>query len=169
MQLLLLRHGPAEPKSHWKGADAERPLSAEGCLQVKDVAASLAKLTVCPDLILTSPYARARETAEIVAGCCNIPDRLMPDERLAPGFGTKQLAKLLKAHGDRKVLVLVGHEPDLSDLVRTLTGGGRVAIRKAAVAQIHLPDPSELKGRLVALIVPTAASEQVAIAAYDGL
>ncbi len=93
----------------------------------------------------------------------------MPDERLVPGFGTKQLAKLLKAHGDCKVLVLVGHEPDLSDLVRTLTGGGRVAIRKAAVAQVQLPDPSELKGRLVALIVPAPASEQVAVAAYDGL
>ncbi len=169
MHLLLLRHGPTEPKSEWKGDDAERPLSAEGRLQVKDVAVSLARLTVHPDLILTSPYVRARETAQIVAETFGIPDRLAPDERLAPGFGPKQLGKVLRAHDDCKALVLVGHEPDLSDLVRTLTGGGRVAIRKAAVAQVDLDDPREMKGRLVALIVPAAASEQAPSSPYDGL
>ncbi len=169
MHLLLLRHGPAEPKSDWKGEDADRPLSPEGRLQVKDVAASLARLTVTPDLILTSPYVRARETAQIVADHFAMADRLAADERLAPGFGAKQLGKVLRAHDDCKTLVLVGHEPDLSELVRTLTGGGRVAIRKAAVAQVDLEDPREIKGRLVALIVPAALSEQPAASAYDGL
>jgi phosphohistidine phosphatase len=169
MHLLLLRHGPAEPKNDWRGDDAERPLSTEGRLQVKDVAASLARQAVRPDVILTSPYVRARQTAQIFAEVHGLADVIKPDERLAPGFGARQLSKVLRNCADCKTVMLVGHEPDLSDLVRALTGGGRIAIRKAAVAHVDLPDPRDMKGRLVALIVPAALDGRTESETYNGL
>lgn len=160
MDLLLVRHGAAEPKADWSGDDTERPLSALGRLQVGDVAVSLGRLTVHPDLVVTSPYLRARQTADIVANHLGIADRVVVDPRLTPGFGTRQLSKILRSHGECRSIVLVGHEPDLGEVVRALTGGGHVAIRKAAVAQVDLTSPEDLKGRLVALIVPMAIDGQ---------
>ncbi len=155
MHLFILRHGPAEPKNGWHGDDDERPLSTEGQQLVAEVACSLTLQRMPPELILTSPLARARQTAEIAAACLKTADKVLVDRRLAPGFGSKQLEKVLREHGDCKVLMLVAHDPDVTELVRLLTGAGRLAVRKGGVAQIELSDPKVLKGRLVALLVPT--------------
>jgi phosphohistidine phosphatase len=154
MQLLFLRHGPAEPKSAWTGEDEARPLTPEGKLLVTDIACSLPRLKTRPDRIITSPLARARQTAEIVGACLGAPDKVVVDKRLAPGFGLKQLEKLLRDHADDEVLMLVAHDPDLSELVRDLTGGGRVSIRKGGLAQVEIPDAKVMKGRLLALLIP---------------
>ncbi len=160
MQLLLLRSGPADPKDAWRGDDKERPLSAEGQAFVADMAKSLSRYPERPDLVLTSPYLRARQTAEIVAEALGVVDKIKVDKRLAMGFGPKQLGKVLRECEACQVVMLVGHNPDLSDLVRTLTGGGRLALRKAGMAQIEVSDPRVLKGRLIALLVPTVADLQ---------
>ncbi len=128
MQLLFLRHGPAEAKNDWRGDDLERPLSAEGRLLVTDVAYSLVRQDTRLGLILTSPYTRAKQTAQIVSQAAGDGTQVLVDNRLAPGFSAKQLGKVLRDYGARDTLMLVAHEPDLSDLVRTLTGGGRQAI-----------------------------------------
>lgn len=166
MQLLFLRHGPAEPKSEWRGDEVERPLTAEGRLLVTQVGWSLPKQHMVPELILTSPLARARQTAEIVAECLDLADRLLVDKRLAPDFGAKHLEKVLREHADCTVLMLVAHDPDISELVRTLTGAARLSVRKGGLAQVEVPDPKVLKGRLIALLVPTPANPQAS--ASDG-
>ncbi len=156
MQLLLLRSGPAEPKHAWPGEDADRPLSAEGCALVADVAQSLARYPERPDLIVSSPYVRAQQTAQIVADILGAADRVKTDKRLAQGVGLKQLGKVLDDCAGCDVVMLVAHNPDLSDLVRELTGGGRLALRKAGVAHIEVHDPHGPKGRLLSLLVPIA-------------
>lgn len=161
MQLLFLRHGAAEPKTDWPD-DEQRPLSAEGRLLVADLACSLPRLKTRPDLVLTSPLMRARQTAEIVVECLAAQDRLVIDKRLAPGFGMKQLEKVLRDYAENAVVMLVGHEPDLSELVRDLTGGGRVSIRKGGLAQVEVPDPKVMKGRLIALLVPAPPNADAA-------
>ncbi len=160
MHLLFLRHGPAESKNEWSGDDDDRPLSAHGKLVVTDVACSLPRLAARPEIILTSPLARARQTAEIASECLEARDHVIVDKRLAPGFDLKHLEKLVRDHGDPEVLMLVGHDPDFSDIVRALTGGGRLAIRKGGLAQVELPNPKVMKGRLVSLLVPVPANPE---------
>jgi phosphohistidine phosphatase len=154
MQLLFLRHGPAESKNDWSGADEDRPLTVQGRMLVNELAHSLIRLNAVPDLVLASPYVRARETARIVGDCLGAPEKVVIDKRLGPGFGMKHLEKIVREHADAGVLMLVGHDPDLSDLVRTITGG-RLSIRKGGLAQVEIPDAKVVKGRLVCLLVPT--------------
>lgn len=153
MELFFLRHGPAEPKADWSGDDIERPLSAAGRMVVTELAAALAGQKLQPDRVLTSPYDRARETAQIVAARLGIPDRVIADRRLIPGFGLRQLSKILQDYTDANSLMLVGHGPDLTEVVRALTGG-RLTIRKAGMAQVELANFPTLKGKLLSLIVP---------------
>lgn len=167
MQLLFLRHGPAEPKNDWRGDDEERPLSAQGRQLVSEVACSLPKQRTLPELILTSPLARARQTAEIVGQCLDLSEKVVVDKRLAPGFSEKHLEKVLREHAECRVLMLVAHDPDVSELVRDLTGAGRLSVRKGGLAQIDLPDPKVLKGRLISLLVPTPADPQTAAGDAD--
>lgn len=145
MQLLFLRHGPAESKSEWTGDDEGRPLSAQGRLPVGDVTCSVPKLKARPDLVLTSPYLSARQTAEIVGKCLGAPDNVAVDKRLAPGFGPEQLEKIERDYADLPVLMLVGHAPDFSELVRALTGG-RLSARKGGLAQVEIPDHKVMNG-----------------------
>ncbi len=165
MQLLLLRSGPAEPKHAWPGEDIERPLSAEGCALVTDVAQSLARYPERPDRIVSSPYMRAQQTAQIVGEVFGLADRVQTDKRLAQGVGLKQLGKVLTDCAGCDVVMLVAHNPDLSDLVRALTGGGRLALRKAGVAQIEVHDPDTPKGRLISLLVPIAMDSRSTVEA----
>ncbi len=160
MQVLLVRSGPAEPKDKWHGEDKDRPLSADGCALVNDVAQSLARYPERPNRVVTSSYVRARQTAQVLAEVLGVADRVQVDKRLDRGIGLKQLGKVLGECEGCEVVMLVGHHPDMSELVRTLTGGGRLALRKAGVAQIEVPDPRELKGRLLSLLVPMTSEAQ---------
>ncbi len=164
MDLFFVRHGPAEPKVNWSGDDLERPLSDEGRLIVEEVAARLAQYRMRPERVVTSPYVRARQTARILAEHLGLGDRIVVDARLIPGFGLRQLGKVLAEHADCRSLMLVGHGPDITQVVRALTGG-RLTIRKAGVAQVDLSDPEALKGRLLSLLVPTPLRQEDALAA----
>jgi phosphohistidine phosphatase len=161
MQLLFLRHGPAESKNEWTGDDEDRPLTGHGKLLVSDMACSLPRLNTRPNVVVTSPLARAQQTAEIVARCLGDSVKVVTDKRLAPGFGMKQLEKVIRDHDEVECLMLVGHDPDFSEVVRALTGG-RLSVRKGGLAHVELPDPKFMKGRLVALLVPAASGTEPA-------
>ncbi len=153
MELYLVRHGVAANRSEWQGNDIDRPLTQEGREEMQRVAAGIAKMGLALDAILTSPYPRASETAEIIAKKLGMTDKLAQDDRLEYGFGRKKLRKILSDHGDAQALMLVGHEPDFSQLIGKLTGG-RVVIDKGGMAHITLPDADTLKGELCSLLPP---------------
>ena len=67
MQLLLIRHGPAGDRSAWNGPDSERPLTVEGREVMRLAVPALPGLVPKVDVLATSPFTRAYETAEIVA------------------------------------------------------------------------------------------------------
>jgi phosphohistidine phosphatase len=159
MQVCFVRHGPAEPRGEWDGDDFERPLTTDGRQLVAEVAAAILGRGPSPDVILTSPLVRARQTAGILAECLGIPDRLAVDKRLAPGFGPEQLLKILRDNSKRSVLVLVGQEPDLTLTISKLVGRSRIALKRAGVAQVEVVDPKVLKGRLVGLLSPMICSD----------
>lgn len=153
MELYLVRHGVAANRRDWQGDDADRPLTKEGKQEMQRVAAGIAKLGLALDAILTSPYARASETAEIIAKELGMTDKLAKDDRLEYGFGRKKLRQVMGDYGDAQALMLVGHEPDFSKLIGKLTGG-RVVIDKGGLAHITLPDADTLKGELCWLLPP---------------
>ncbi len=153
MELFLVRHGVAANRRDWQGNDADRPLTKEGKEEMQRVAAGIAKLGLSLDAILTSPYVRASETAEIIAKALGMNDKLVKDDRLEYGFGRKKLRQVIGDHGDEQALMLVGHEPDFSKLIGKLTGG-RVVIDKGGMAHITVPDADTLKGDLCSLLPP---------------
>src|SRR5216117_304057 len=151
MQLYFLRHGEAGWPD-WKKSDDARPLTDFCKKEVRDVAKFLARLKVQPDLIVTSLLPRAVQTAEIAADY--LKPKLRKDELLAPGFGMSELRTILKRHRS-KVLMLVGHEPDFTNVISALTGA-RLKLAKAGVALVDL-DPELEEGRLLWLFTPKFA------------
>ena len=151
MQLYFLRHGEAD-WPNWTKSDDERPLTDFGKKEMRAVGKFLARLKVRPDLIVTSPLPRAAQTAKIAAE--HLKAKLREDELLEPGFGTDQLSTLLKRHRS-KVLMLVGHEPDFSNVISALTGAS-LKLSKAGVALIDT-DPDSEQGKLLWLFPPKIA------------
>lgn len=133
MKLFLLRHGKADWPD-WDGDDDERPLTDEGVQEMRIIAAILKRLKVSPDVVLTSPLPRALRTAEITAKALGaaIEER----DELRPGFNRGDCDTLLVTRPDADVM-LVGHEPDFSALIRSLTGG-EVKLSKAGIAAIQM-------------------------------
>ncbi len=154
MILYFLRHGLAGDRDEWTGDDFERPLTEEGKERMVREAATIARLGLNLDLILTSPLVRAYQTAEIIAQELNLMDKLVKDERLGLDFGLEKLALLLQTYPAAAALMLVGHEPSFSETIGDLIGGGNVECKKGSLARVDLPNPLSLKGDLVWLIPP---------------
>lgn len=153
MELYLLRHAHAGDPAAWDGDDAARPLSKKGRRQAERLGELLAGIGFRPDALVSSTKVRARETATLVADRIGVEVRL--DERLAFGFDLAALAALVDETGRPERLLLVGHDPDLSELVGGLVGLGYVAMRKGALARVDLDPPVALgAGELRWLLPP---------------
>lgn len=142
MQLYFVRHGSAVEPEDWRGAEPERPLTAEGRDELRRVARGLAELGVLSNAIYTSPYARARETAEIIGAALGLA--ATPAAELAPGCDLDSLAALLTAASRLRQLesvMVVGHEPDLSEMIGQIigwNGHARVEMKKASCARVDI-------------------------------
>src|SRR6266581_875472 len=148
MELYFLRHGEADWPD-WDKPDDERPLTKHGKKEMREVAKYLDRLKVRLNLIVTSPLSRAAQTAEIAADY--LKAKLRKDELLAPGFGMSELRTVLKRHR-AKVLMLVGHEPDFTNVISGLTGAS-LKLSKAGVALLEV-DPESEEGKLLWLFPP---------------
>jgi phosphohistidine phosphatase len=137
-QLYLLRHAHAGNAASWTGADADRPLSPRGRDQAKRLGVFLAGRGVVPDTIVSSPKLRARQTANLVADALGVG--VATDDVLAEGFELDALAGLMGGAGGTSMM-LVGHDPDFSDLLATLVGAAEMPLRKGALARIDLELP----------------------------
>jgi phosphohistidine phosphatase SixA len=123
--IYLLRHGDAGASG---GDDATRRLTAKGARQARDAGTALAALGAAPAACLTSPRVRAAETARLAGA----PLGLEAEAETALGGGAFDSLSLTAGRGD---VLLVGHEPDLSNEVARLTGA-RVKMRKGGIAAI---------------------------------
>ncbi len=124
MDLFFLRHGIAVESGTRKYIDSERPLTEEGIEEMKDIARAMKSLKLDFDIILSSPFERARHTAEIVALKLKLTERLKLTPSLASGANPKAvIAEILERWPQKKSLLLVGHEPDLSHLISILLAG----------------------------------------------
>jgi phosphohistidine phosphatase SixA len=139
IQLHLLRHAHAGDPEGWSGPDAARPLSAKGEQQAERLGRFLADVGFKPDAIITSPKVRAARTAQIVAAA--IGSEVREDERLARDFDLVTVEAILFDAGEPVKPVLVGHDPDFSDLLATLCATSNVPLRKGAFARIDVDRP----------------------------
>lgn len=133
MRICFLRHGEADWPG-WNKPDDERPLTRRGGKEVKRVGKFLARLKFSPDAILTSALPRALQTAEIVAEQLGSSAAIEP--ALADNFDAERLRRIVS---ETKVecIMLVGHEPSFSSLIKKLTGG-EVKLSKAGVALLEV-------------------------------
>lgn len=113
MRLYLLRHGKAVEKDEFNGDDADRPLTKKGEKRTRAVIEQLVDHKVKPDLILTSPFKRAAETAEIAKDIFKAPIKKVPAlaAGVKPSDAAGALSDFLKS---TDAVLVVGHEPDLS-------------------------------------------------------
>ncbi len=149
MKVYFLRHGEADWPG-WDRPDDERPLTKKGRKEIKRVASFLADHEIAPDLILSSPLPRAYETAQLTAD--ELDKQITTEPSLAPGFDPDKLGALVRQYAGQD-LMLVGHEPGLSEGIGSLTGG-HVKLAKAGCARVDLDDPTQLRGQLVWLLSP---------------
>ncbi len=154
IELHLLRHADAGDPAGWARPDAERPLSTKGLRQADRLARHLAALDLEPDAILTSPKVRAVQTAEAVAAA--LGRRVTVDERLAGDLDLEALEAILRDAGDVRRPLLVGHDPDFSDLVATLIGA-ELTMRKGALARIDLDGPIAPAAGVLRWLIPPDA------------
>jgi phosphohistidine phosphatase len=145
-QLWLLRHGEAEP--HDARPDAERQLTDRGRDQARAAGAALAAMKIEVHLAFTSPKVRARDTA--LLACEPLGVEPVEHEPLTDGFDADEALTLMAAAGaDQRVLV-VGHDPDFSQVVHDLTGA-RVDMKKGGIAAVRLDGT---RGELIVLLRP---------------
>lgn len=154
MIIYFVRHGLAGDPMNWQGDDDLRPLTKKGQEQMAREAEILADLIKDLDIIITSPLVRARQTAEIIAKQMKMEENLVEDPRLAPGFGYGQLEQIVLEQAEAKGLLLAGHEPDFSETISDLIGGGRLVCKKGSLARVDILNLEPLEGELVWLISP---------------
>lgn len=136
LRLHLLRHADAGDPAAWTGDDDDRPLSSKGEGQAERLGIFLASIAFRPGAILSSPKARARRTAEIVAAA--IGSSVTLDARLGEPFEAATIDAILDDAGRPERPVLVGHDPDFSDLLGWLTGADGLSMKKGAFARVDL-------------------------------
>ncbi|HTL51284.1 MAG TPA: phosphohistidine phosphatase SixA [Planctomycetota bacterium] len=120
MRLYLLRHGRAVEKEEFKGEDADRPLSKKGQKRTRAVIEQLTDHKVAPDVILTSPFKRAVETADICKEVLKAPVKKIA--ALASGVKPSEAADVLgPLSKEHERIMVVGHEPDLSKFAAWLS------------------------------------------------
>ena len=125
MNIYILRHGIAvergTPDYH---KDSDRPLTPKGRRKLRRIASAMKALDLQFDLILTSPYARALQTAESIAAALKSQEQLKLSASLEPAGQPNELIDSINL-SDPPVenVLLVGHEPDLSSLISLLVTG----------------------------------------------
>ena len=160
MKLYVMRHGPAADDSP-SGRDADRALTPAGRERVTAVAKALLEANEAPFAILSSPLVRAVETAEIIADVTHLDRRAREDHkaqlggatggleiRRELGMGTEKLALLAElVRANRKRVMIVGHEPDLTMLVTALVGPVlKAGMAKAMVVGVKLTADPRVAG-----------------------
>ncbi|HEX3703785.1 MAG TPA: phosphohistidine phosphatase SixA [Vicinamibacterales bacterium] len=137
--LYLIRHGIAEERGEAWPDDTKRPLTAEGMTRLRKQARGLARLGIAFDVVLTSPFVRTRQTAEIIASAFDPRPHLATSDALTPEGTYAALLEDLAKHARRTHLALVGHEPGIGELAARLIGSRHpIPFKRGAVCCIDV-------------------------------
>jgi phosphohistidine phosphatase len=151
LELYLVRHAHAGNSATWNGPDSERPLSPKGRRQAERLGTFLAERGFAPDAIVTSPKLRARQTAQLIADAIGIAINV--DDRLGGPLDAQTIGEIAEHVGGTTV-VLVGHDPDFSELCSLLAGAEYIPMKKGTLARIDLTLPVQPGGGVLRWLVP---------------
>lgn len=158
MQLYIVRHGIAIDREDPKcPADPERFLTQEGMEKSKQAAKGAAEIAAAPDLLMSSPYVRAWQTAELFAEAFDYSKgKIRKTDQLLPGAEPLQIFRELSRDKDLSSVFLFGHAPHLDDLIATAVGSKHhiTALKKSGVALVELRRLVPPSGTLVWLATP---------------
>ena len=145
MDLYVLRHGLAGVRSAATYPNDDlRPLTDKGRRRIARQARGLNSMGLSLDVMLSSPLARAVQTARIVHEGLDSPGRLVACDALAEGNLERLMGQIAGQYSSADSVMVVGHEPDLSALVAVLTTGDpdpTVRFKKGALCKLRLSVP----------------------------
>jgi len=138
MELVVIRHAKAEDFAK-SGGDTQRALVAKGFDQSNQVGAFLKAHDLVPDVVLTSPYLRSRQTAETICKELDF-NKLLEQQWLACGMRPETALSELQSFREFERVAIVGHEPDLSNLINHCLGASYpgVDVKKASITFLEL-------------------------------
>lgn len=158
MILYIVRHAIPVPHGAPAVPEDERPLTEEGIEKMKKAAGGLKGLDVRPDIILTSPLVRARQTAEILRRTLGGKAPLETCDALSPAGDRQQLYQALQQHSKLDSLMLVGHQPSLGEIAGEIAWGSTeryVELKKGGACCIEIltlqPRP---RGAILWIVTP---------------
>jgi phosphohistidine phosphatase len=139
MHVYLLRHGIAEEERPGLN-DSERALTAEGRRKLRQVLRTVAEAGVKPNLILSSPFKRALQTAQIAKEVLSYENQVLQTKILTPGSSPEQVWDEIRVHRDEQALLLVGHNPLFDNLAVYLLNAPHLSIgfKKGAIMRIDV-------------------------------
>lgn len=160
MHLLIIRHAVAEDREAFAASgqdDSLRPLTKDGRKKMRVVAAGLSEVAPAIDVLATSPYVRAAETADIVASAFHRPASHTV-EALTPERPAAEFVDWMHTIDGADVVAAVGHEPHLGRLVSWLVSARKqpfLELKKGGVCLLDLgPAPSPGTARLLWALTP---------------
>jgi len=162
MDLLIVRHGLAGSREEFAKtgqSDDLRPLTKQGVEDMKTVARGLREIVPRVDVLVTSPLARARETADIVAQTYDL--QVGESDALRPDAEFEEFVNWARRQPEDSVVAAFGHEPHLSGLVAFLigeSGDARIDLKKGGSCLLKFDDlPKRGRGTLRWLLTPSIA------------
>jgi len=158
MQLYIVRHGIAVDREDPNcPPDPDRFLTQEGIEKARQVAKGVSEIGAAPDLLLSSPYLRAHQTAEIFAAELGYSkNKIRKTDQLLPGAEPLQLFRELSKDKELSAVFLFGHAPHLDDLIATSLGSNHhlTSLKKSGVALVELKRLVPPSGELIWLATP---------------
>jgi phosphohistidine phosphatase len=159
MLLLLNRHAHAGNRdpAQWPD-DRDRPLTEKGRKVQADVSRWLRKRDLAPTLVLTSPWTRAAQTAQILVEVARVAQPPVPCEPLATDPDLIRLQDDIGDQPDNATVALVGHSPWMEELAAILLGGSASSLRidfaKSGLMGIQLDQIEQGVGELRFFVRP---------------
>lgn len=140
MNCILVRHGIAVEPDEWEGTEENRPLTEKGKRRVRQAAEGLAALDCMPTHLFTSPFVRAYDTARLLRTVICPTLKVETRNELTPGTKPDRLVGFLRTLPSDAVVICVGHEPQLGEVVSLLLCGKTLPnfpLKKAGAACIE--------------------------------
>ena len=160
MQLLVIRHAIAMEREEWAKSgrpDSDRPLTDTGRRRMRKNARGLQRVSPHPDVIATSPWLRAADTARVVAETLGV-ERMETIDQMLPDHHPSELAEWLNERGELAAVAVVGHEPHLGELVTWLMGGegSNLEFKKGGACLLRIDEKVDAgSGNLVWHLTPS--------------
>lgn len=137
LELYLVRHGVAAERGDDYPDDSKRPLTSAGIARLRKEGKALDALGVVLDVIITSPLARARQTADTLAESMKSHPQVIVSDALTPAGTPSGVFQELAKHMRKGRMALVGHEPNMGELAARFIGAREpLAFKKGAVCRI---------------------------------